>query len=42
MDFVNYAVQCKMIKERDDVEDIVVTDANGHVEVGKGRGIHRP
>ena len=33
-------VQCKMIKERDGVEDLVVTDANGHVEVGKGRGIH--
>ena len=29
-----------MIKERDGVEDLVVTDANGHVEVGKGRGIH--
>ena len=29
-----------MIKERDGVEYLVVTDANGHVEVGKGRGIH--
>ena len=33
-------VPCKMIKERDGVEDLVVTRANGHVEVGKGRGIH--
>ena len=30
-----------MIKERDGGEDLVVTDANGHVEVGKGRAIHR-
>ena len=30
----------KMIKERDGVEDLVVTDATGHVEVGKCRGIH--
>ena len=29
-----------MIKERDGVEYLVVSDANGHVEVGKGRGIH--
>ena len=29
-----------MIKERDGVEYLVVTDANGHVEVGKGRGTH--
>ena len=29
-----------MIKERDGVEDLVVTDANGHMEVGKGREIH--
>ena len=29
-----------MIKERDGVEDLVVTHANGNVELGKGRGIH--
>ena len=33
-------VQCKMIKERDGVKDLVVTHTNGRVEVGKGRGIH--
>ena len=37
---VSASLSSKMIKERDGVEDLVVTDANGHVEVGKGRGIH--
>ena len=29
-----------MIKEGDDVEDLVVSYATGHVEVGQGSGIH--
>ena len=33
-------VPCKMIKERDGVEDLVVTHANGHVELDRGRRIH--